>query len=143
MDRLSSETSSDQLEEEAEAAPKLLITQIQIEGGSVTNPIILRINEMGLEGSLRNVQDGITYIGSELYEGDHVVNDFVIPENKDSLGRQHLMIRYNPLTRKYLIKDSGEGSGTFLKLTFPIQVKDCYIFAIGESKFIILLDQFS
>lgn len=157
MARLSNGTSTDGLEEETESleedtedapkffnaqiAPKLLITQI--EGISVINPVLLRINALGLEGSLRNMQDGITYLGSELREGDRVLNDFVIPEDRDSLGRQHLMIKYNPWTGKYLLKDLGEGSGTFVKVKFQIPVKSGDIVSIGDSHMVILLDQFS
>jgi len=126
-------------EKEVEAAPKLLITTA--EGNSVTNPVLMKINALGLEGSLRKKHDGITYIGSVLHEGSQVLNDFVIPEDSTSLGRRHLMIRYNPSTRKYLLKDLGEGSGTFVKIDIPIPVKQGYIVSFGESHMVTQFDQ--
>jgi len=127
------------LEKDVEAAPKLMITTA--EGNSVTNPVLMKINALGLEGSLRKKQDGITYIGSVLQEGNQVLNDFVIPEDSNSLGRRHLMIRYNPSTHKYYLKDLGEGSGTFVKIDIPIPLKQGYIISFGESHMVTQFDQ--
>ena len=127
------------LEKDVEAAPKLIITQA--EGNSITNPILLKINALGLEGSLRRKQDGMTYIGSVLSDGGQILNDFVIPEDTSSLGRRHLMIRYNPSTRKYYLKDLGEGSGTFVKIDIAVQLKQGYIISFGESHLVTQFDQ--
>jgi len=32
------------------------------------------------------------------------------------MGEKHFMIKYDKLTKKYYIKDLGEGSGTFIKI---------------------------
>jgi pSer/pThr/pTyr-binding forkhead associated (FHA) protein len=127
------------LEKDVDAAPKLIITTA--EGNSVTNPVQMKINALGLEGSLRKKQDGITYIGSVLNDGNQVLNDFVIPEDSSSLGRRHLMIRFNPSSHKYYLKDLGEGSGTFVKIDIPILLKQGYIISFGESHMVTQFDQ--
>ena len=127
------------LEKDVESAPKLIITQA--EGGSVTNPILMKINALGLEGSLRKKQDGITYIGSAASDGNQVINDFVLSDDTSSLGRRHLMIRYNPSTHKYYLKDLGDGSGTFVKIDIPIPLKQGYIISFGESHMVTQFDQ--
>ena len=114
-------------------APKLNL--MPIESPALPPGHVLHLNAYGLEGSLRDKKDGITYIGSEAAEG---LNDFAIPLDQ-SLGRKHLLIKYNSSTRKYYLKDLGDGSGTFARIDIPILLKHGYIISFGESHMVIHL----
>ena len=120
-------------EKDLSTAPRLNV--MPIESPAVAQGQMLRINAYGLEGSLRSKKDGITYIGSEAAGGK---NDFAIPQDA-SLGRKHLMIKYNPSTCKYYLKDLGDGSGTFARIDIPILLKHGYIISFGESHMVVHL----
>jgi hypothetical protein len=38
------------------------------------------------------------------------------------VGRRHFMIGYNMNSKSYYIKDSGEGSGTFIRIDKPLVI---------------------
>lgn len=77
----------------------------------------LKINAQGMIASKRNKKDGCTIFGC-VSDNDHgeVLNDFVIPQEDQGIGRRHMMIKFNTDNKMYYIRDLGEGSGTFVKL---------------------------
>ena len=72
------------------------------------------------EGSLR---DFTTYFGcySSINEENpsqinkDKINDVILPKN-DGFGERHFMIKYLIEKNYYMIKDLGEGTGTFIKV---------------------------
>ena len=85
----------------------------------VDKNVSLLINAQGLEGSLRAKNDGCTIIGS----GEHgpngePINDFVIPQDELGIGKRHLIIKYNLDNGDYYMRDLGDGSGTFVPVSY-------------------------
>ena len=54
-----------------------------------------------------------------------------------SIGDCHFRIRYCPYKNKYLIKDMGDGSGTFVKVEDPVILQSGTIICIGVSHIIV------
>lgn len=91
----------------------------------VTSPVLklgmqLKIDHNGLHRSLRTQQDGVTYIGSQHYEGDTILNDFVISHH--SVSNIHCSVYYNSDARQFIVKDHSDSSGTFMKIIKPIRL---------------------
>ena len=95
-----------------------------------------KISTSGLEGSIRGVSDGEVYFGGVTKVRDEIVNDFVLP-TEEGVGNRHFLIKYNPVERKYCIKDLGEGTGTFVKITTKLLLKENYILSFGENHMIV------
>lgn len=93
----------------------------------------LTINALGLEGSKRAKNDLKTYFGSQLTENGEIINDYVIEEQSHGMGKQHFIIKFNPLTSKYTISDLGDGTGTFVKVKAEIVLKDGLIISYSSS----------
>ena len=119
-------------EKDLMSAPRLNL--IPIESPALPENKVLHITAHGLEGSTRAKKDCLTYIGSEVSDQ----NDFAIPQDA-SLGRRHLMVKYNPSTCKYYLKDLGDGSGTFVRIDIPVLLKHGYIISFGESHLVVHL----
>ena len=115
------------------SAPKLRL--VSIDSPALQAGKMLHLNAYGLEGSLRAEKDNVTFIGSDAASGQ---NDFAIPMDP-SLGAKHLMIKYNPSTSKYYLKDLGDGSGTFARIDIPVLLKHGYIISFGESHMVVHL----
>ena len=47
-----------------------------------------------------------------------VKNDIIL-KNDEAIGRSHFRIRFDPIKNKFLIKDMGDGSGTFIRIEEP------------------------
>jgi len=116
-----------------------------VSNGKLKNHV-LRINAMGLQGSLRNAKDGMTYIGSKkrgAKKASEVINDFIVPsKNKETAKRhrgRHLQIEFKPDTYKYTIKDLGIGFGAFVKIDRELELRDNHLLNLGESFIIINL----
>lgn len=56
----------------------------------------LKINAQGMLQSKRNKKDGCVIFGC-VGSNDHgeVINDFVIPQEDQGIGKRHMMIKYN------------------------------------------------
>lgn len=115
--------------------PRMSITVL--DGIHLSKGTQLRIDPAGLENSLRNKRDGLTFIGSLEKQGDDSINDFIIPTEEQGIGKRHLVIRYNPVKRSYAIKDLGEGTGTFAKLETLLVLKNGYIISFGDSHMVV------
>lgn len=109
-----------------------------IESSIVPIGTILKVNATGLEGSKRAKNDYKTYIGSQLMDNGEVINDYVIEEEAQGMGRQHLLIKFNPSTSKYMISDLGDGTGTFVKVGTELALREGFIVSFGNSHMKIL-----
>mmetsp|Transcript_21564 Transcript_21564/g.33214 ORF Transcript_21564/g.33214 Transcript_21564/m.33214 type:complete len:96 (-) Transcript_21564:581-868(-) len=63
-------------------------------------------------------------------------NDIVL-KNDETIGRSHFRIRYCPLKNKFLLKDMGDGSGTFIRIEEPTILSSGTVICIGESHIIV------
>ena len=95
----------------------------------------IKIDHFGLiEGSLRNSKDNITYFGY-LESSDNNTNekdkindinsvDYLLPlKHCEKYGR-FFKIQYIPKLNEYIIKDLGNGLGTFIKIQDSIFIRD-------------------
>lgn len=118
-------------QKEIDEYPKLKITIID---STAAQPgTSLEINAAGMINTLRNKGDMCTYIGSIQSEDNYVINDFVIDELEKGMGKQHLVIKFNPNKGKYFISDLGEGTGTFVRIDSQLILKESYIISFGDS----------
>jgi hypothetical protein len=99
----------------------------------------LHIDQYGLKNSIRNEKDGITYFGFQTEE-DLTSNpyiDYLLGPKDQEYDEQfigkHFQIRFDRDTKKYYIKDLGNGFGTFIKLINELKLKDNLLINIGET----------
>ena len=99
----------------------------------------LHIDEFGLKNSIRNQGDGVTYFGfqteDELNENPYI--DYLLGPKEQEYDEQfigkHFQIRFDNDTKKYYIRDLGNGFGTFIKLIDEEKIKDNLLINIGET----------
>ena len=65
-----------------------------------------------------------------------IKND-VILKNDEAIGMSHFRIRFCPIKNKFLMKDMGDGSGTFLRIEEPTILQSGTVFCVGESHIIV------
>ena len=99
----------------------------------------LHIDQFGLKNSIRNEKDSITYFG---YQNEEELNinpyiDYLLGPKDQEYDEQfmgkHFQIRFDWDTKKYYIKDLGNGFGTFVKLINETKIKDNLLINIGET----------
>ena len=99
----------------------------------------LHIDQFGLKNSIRNEKDSITYFG---YQNEEELNlnpyiDYLLGPKDQEYDEQfmgkHFQIRFDWNTKKYYIKDLGNGFGTFIKLVNETKIKDNLLINIGET----------
>jgi pSer/pThr/pTyr-binding forkhead associated (FHA) protein len=120
------------IERSSKSSPNLILKIIE----SISVPIgtTLKITSMGMEDSKRGKSDNKTYIGSAQKGPDgEVINDFIVEEESQGMGRQHLLITYQPSRAKYMISDLGDGTGTFLKISHEFILREGFIISFGNS----------
>ena len=62
------------------------------------------------------------------------MNDFVMPaQATENLRGRHYLVYYNLEKDTYWLRDLGNGFGIFVRLNFPLQLKDNMLINIGES----------
>ena len=111
--------------------------EIKVLDGTLLAPgQTFKVSGSGLEGSIRGVNDGEVYFGGVAKVKDVVVNDYVLP-NEEGVGNRHFLLKYQALERKYTIRDLGEGTGTFIKITTKLLLKDNYILSFGENHMVV------
>ena len=95
---------------------------------------VVLINAMGVDkGTSERVidpaqKDHTTYFGSytllnesepdkldKLDRSKLKLNDVILPKS-EGFGEQHFMIKYLPEKNFYILKDCGDGTGTFIKI---------------------------
>jgi hypothetical protein len=99
----------------------------------------------GLKSSQRNLKDGCVYAGSAEKSNGVRINDIVLPEKEKGIGKRHFMIQYVKGKRDidiggYMIKDMGEGMGTFIRLDKPLKLQNNFIVSFGDSHVIVQLE---
>ena len=57
--------------------------------------------------------------------------------NDEDIGQNHFQIRYCPFKNKYLMKDMGDGAGTFIKIEEPTILQSGTVICIGESHIVV------
>ena len=110
--------------------------------------LLLHINYQGLENSLRNLKDGITYFGflkdynqdDNNSEIDYIINPKGEEYDDRYVGR-HFKIEYYSNNNKYYIQDLGFGFGTFIKIIDELIIKDNYLVNIGETYLVFTIDE--
>ena len=106
----------------------------------------LHIDEYGLKNSLRNESDGFTYFGFQTEESlnSNPYIDYLLGPKDQEYDEQfigkHFQIRYDNNTKKYYIKDLGNGFGTFIKLINEEKIKDNLLINIGETYIVFSFD---
>ncbi len=118
--------------EEAAVAPTLDI-EAQ-EGPLLAKGTAFHVNACGYVDSERRVNDGCVYIGTQGKTAEEeCANDIVLPAEEQGLGKKHMVIKYNPETHSYALKDLGDGTGTFVKVDSALTLKQGYIISFGDS----------
>lgn len=90
----------------------------------------------GMRNSKRFKSDGRTYAGYDEYE-----NDIVLPKDEFGVGSVHFVIEFNSMANQYMIKDQGDGTGTFVKLTFPHVLQSYHILSFGSTHMTVILSK--
>lgn len=120
-------------------------TKLQLEISSKFNfseGFSIMISSIGIEGSLRKAEDGITYFGSVNKDSSiNELNDFLIPmpdSDKDerNLGR-HFQIYFSLSDSKYYIRDLGRGFGAFMKIGTSYVLKSDSLINIGDAYIVV------
>ena len=99
----------------------------------------LHIDELGLKNSIRNKGDGITYFGFQTEDSlntEPYIDYLLGPKDQEydeQFVGKHFQIRFDNETKKYYIKDLGNGFGTFIKLNNEEKIKDNLLINIGET----------
>jgi hypothetical protein len=99
----------------------------------------LHLDQYGLKNSIRNEKDSVAYFGYQTEEElsmnpyiDYLLGPKDQEYDEQFMGK-HFQIRYDWDTRKYYIKDLGNGFGTFIKLINETRIKDNMLINIGET----------
>ena len=99
----------------------------------------LHLDEFGLKNSIRNKGDGFTYFGFQTEESlntEPYIDYLLGPKDQEydeQFVGKHFQIRFDNDTKKYYIKDLGNGFGTFIKLINEQKIKDNLLINIGET----------
>ena len=103
----------------------------------------IKIDKFGLtEGSLRQAKDNITYFGFYRNSENNTIEkeknnsensvDYLLPlKHCDKSGR-FFKIQYISKINEYIIKDLGNGLGTFIKIQDSIYIRDSSMINIGD-----------
>lgn len=90
----------------------------------------LIINSQGLEGSLRQAQDGHVFFGHKSDDIDYYLN----PE--EGIQPKHFEIKYDLKLNEYLVNNI-KGSGVFIKIDKPFELKDGLIISFGTNHIVV------
>eukprot|EP01017_Pseudomicrothorax_dubius_P046760 TRINITY_DN8286_c0_g2_i1.p1 TRINITY_DN8286_c0_g2~~TRINITY_DN8286_c0_g2_i1.p1 ORF type:complete len:395 (+),score=75.26 TRINITY_DN8286_c0_g2_i1:325-1509(+) len=95
-------------------------------------PTQLELILQPLDGSQNNFYC-VTTKGAKL--GRHSSNEIVVLE--ESVSRQHALILWEEATGRYLLKDKGSTTGTFIKVQSRLELREEYIMEMGSVQFLI------
>jgi hypothetical protein len=123
-------------ESEVESAPTLALEVL--EGPVLPNGTTYNINCRGYVGSKRQAGDGWVFVGTQEYDEQGAPrNDIVLPAEEMGFGAVHFVIKYDSERRNYLIRDNGQGTGTFLKIDSPLVLRSGYAVGFGDSTMVV------
>ena len=97
---------------------------------------VMEIEPEGLKGSEKSRRDGRTYGGY-----DQTYCDIVMPREEFGIGSVHFVIEYNAVNAQYMIKDEGDGTGTFVKLNRPLALQSYFILSFGSTHMTVIVSQ--
>lgn len=107
-------------------SPKIL-RLIILESKSLPVNSILIINSLGLEGSLRNGQDGIVVFGKSKPYSNNI--DFLL-QKEEGINDRHFEIKYDDISDNYFLRNVKK-SGVFIKIDNEIEIRDNMIISFG------------
>ena len=126
-------------ESEVESAPK--VTLEVLEGPVMPIGTTYNINCRGYVGSKRQAGDGWVFVGTQECDQQGVpTNDIVLPAEELGFGAVHFVLKYDSEHRHYLIRDNGQGTGTFLKIDCPLLLRSGYAVGFGDSTMLVELE---
>lgn len=70
--------------------------------------------------------------GGVAYAGTNSESDILLAPTERGVGAHHFQISYHSLTQVYRLKDLGEGTGTFIKLTYAHLITNPCVISYGE-----------
>lgn len=79
------------------------------------------------------VKDSSRFGSGVTYGGSSSECEIQLAPTERGVGRHHFQIAFQSSQQRYTLKDLGEGTGTFLKLTFPHRLALPCIVSFGES----------
>lgn len=125
----------------AEVGKGPLLRLTVIESQSYAPETVFEVNACGCPLSKRKVCDGHVYIGTKDGENEtqEWTNDIVFSKGEIGMGDRHCVVKYVVDTKSYYIKDTGEGTGTFIKIEDSIALQNEYIISFGSSHVFIML----
>ena len=65
------------------------------------------------------------------------VKNNIILKNDEAIGRSHFRIRFCTIRNQFLMKDMGDGSGTFISIEEPTILQSGTVICVGESHIIV------
>ena len=101
----------------------------------LTTNTVLQIRPEGLEGTTRG--DGTVLFGPDKADA----NDCVIEEYNESEYATHFKVHFSTASQRYYLSDMGYGSGTFVKVTAAVPLKESNIVSFGDHHVIAQLDE--
>ena len=128
------------LPEKSEKVLRLVLVIIESEKMQVGKTFV--ISPVGLVNSERIAsKDGFVYAGSLYYENQKIINDIILPQTEKGVGRRHFLIQYKPIAGGvYLLKDLGDGMGTFIRIIHPLLLRNNFIISFGESHMLVAIE---
>eukprot|EP00826_Nyctotherus_ovalis_P037863 TRINITY_DN3495_c0_g1_i3.p1 TRINITY_DN3495_c0_g1~~TRINITY_DN3495_c0_g1_i3.p1 ORF type:complete len:148 (-),score=35.22 TRINITY_DN3495_c0_g1_i3:426-869(-) len=116
---------------EIRRAPVLRL--IVVESQSYVPETCFEINACGYLFSKRKADDGEVHIGTkgENTDTQEWTNDIVFSKGERGMGDKHFVIKYIADSKSYYVRDSGEGTGTFIQIDSSITLQNEYIISFA------------
>ena len=122
-----------------EGTPFSELRRSLLEPGTAVSEAAITINSFGLEPpSRRNARDRTVFFGTQ--DEKVVVNDVLLPDDS-GFGKKHFFIKYLIESNEYVVKDMGDGTGTFIKIISPIILSSGLIISFGESHMVVGINE--
>lgn len=115
------------------ANKSILLKLIIKESKSLPINTILNINQLGLEGSLRNEKDGVVIFGKGSPLNSDI--DFTL-QKEEGINEKHFLIKYDENNSIFSIKNINN-SGVFMKVDNKRKLKSNDVLSIGENHVLI------
>ena len=66
------------------------------------------------------------------------MNDYIVPQDEKGFGKRHFVIKFCPEKKCYLLKDLEDGTGTFIKISPKVALKNNSIISFGDIHFAVI-----
>jgi hypothetical protein len=76
-------------------------------------------------------------------KGNYQLNDYVIPNRGKEVNRCYFVIKFLNQKNAYAIKDMGDDSGTFLKISYKCTLKKLSTICFGDIHFTVTFNNLS